>query len=142
MRIIGHGIDIVEVARIAAMLQEHGQRFVTRCFTEAESGYAESSRRRRAEHYAARFACKEAVLKALGTGWRDGVSWRDIEVRRGPSGQPNVLLTGRCAEIADELGIELWHVSLSHTETNAIASVIGSGPAIRTDAQTSRNDSS
>ncbi len=134
MRIIGHGIDIVEVARIGAMLQAHGQRFVTRCFTEAESGYAESARRRRAEHYAARFACKEAVLKALGTGWRDGISWRDIEVRRGPSGQPNVVLTGRCAQIADELGIEHWHVSLSHTDTIATASVIGSGPATGTDA--------
>lgn len=134
MRIIGHGIDIVEVSRIAAMLQEHGQRFVTRCFTEGEAGYADEAHRRRAEHYAARFACKEAVLKALGTGWRDGIAWRDIEVRRGPSGQPNIVLTGRCAELADELGIEHWHVSLSHTATIATASVIGSGPSTGTDA--------
>ena len=133
MRIIGHGVDIVEVARIASMLEAHGERFVTRCFTRAEAGYAESAHHRRAERYAARFACKEAVLKALGTGWRDGIAWRQIEVRREPSGRPSLVLTGRCAEIADDLGIVQWHVSLSHTDTNAIASVLGCGAAFATD---------
>ena len=133
MRIIGHGIDIVEVARIASMLEAHGQRFVTRCFTEAEAGYADAAHRRRAERYAARFACKEAVLKALGTGWRDGIAWRQIEVRREPSGRPSLVLTGRCAELADDLGIVQWHVSLSHTDTNAIASVLGCGAALTAD---------
>ena len=133
MRIIGHGIDIVEVARIAAMLEAHGQRFVSRCFTEAEAGYAEAAHRRRAERYAVRFACKEAVLKALGTGWRDGIDWRQIEVRREPSGRPILVLTGRCAELADDLGIVQWHVSLSHTDTNAIASVLGCGAVLATD---------
>ncbi len=133
MRIIGHGIDIVEVARIASMLEAHGERFVTRCFTEAEAGYAESAQRRRAERYAVRFACKEAVLKALGTGWRDGIAWRQIEVRREPSGRPSLVLTGRCAEIADDLGIVQWHVSLSHTDTSAIASVLGCGAALAAD---------
>ena len=129
MRIIGHGVDIVEVARIATMLEAHGQRFVTRCFTEAEAVYAEAAHRRRAERYAVRFACKEAVMKALGTGWRDGIAWRQIEVRREPSGRPSLVLTGRCAELADDLGIVQWHVSLSHTDTNAIASVLGCGAA-------------
>ncbi len=133
MRIIGHGIDIVEVARIATMLEAHGERFVTRCFTRAEADYAEAAHRRRAERYAARFACKEAVLKALGTGWRDGIAWRQIEVRRAPSGRPSLVLTGRCAEIADDLGIVQWHVSLSHTDTNAIASVLGCGAALAAD---------
>ena len=133
MRIIGHGIDIVEVARIASMLEAHGQRFVTRCFTEAEAGYADAAHRRRTERYAVRFACKEAVLKALGTGWRDGIAWRQMEVRREPSGRPSLVLTGRCAEIADDLGIVQWHVSLSHTETSAIASVLGCGAALAAD---------
>ena len=109
------------------MLQEHGTRFVQRCFTEAEREYAESGPRRRAERYAVRFACKEAVLKALGTGWRSGITWRDVEVRREPSGQPKLALSGRCADLAAELGIVEWHVTLSHTSTNALASVIGSG---------------
>ena len=82
MQIIGHGVDLVDIARIETMLAEHGRRFVQRCFTEREQQYAEASRRHRAQRYAARFACKEAVLKALGTGWRDGIAWRDVEVVR------------------------------------------------------------
>jgi holo-[acyl-carrier protein] synthase len=124
MAIIGHGIDVVEVARIERMLREHGDRFVTRCFTVAERSYADRAARRRAEHYAARFACKEAVLKAMGTGWRDGIEWTDIEVVREGSGQPRVRLSGRAAEIADELGITRWHVSLSHINELAMASAI------------------
>lgn len=127
MRIIAHGIDIVEISRIAAMLNEHGRRFVARCFTDREQAYAESGRRRRPERYAVRFACKEAVLKALGTGWRSGISWLDIEVDRRPSGQPHLTLTGRCAELAAQMNILCWHVSLSHTTDNALASVIGCG---------------
>ena len=87
------------------MLADHGERFTTRCFTEGEQAYSEAAGRTRAERYAARFACKEAVLKALGTGWREGISWRHIEVRRAPSGQPQVALSGRCAELADEMGL-------------------------------------
>lgn len=128
MRIIGHGIDIVEIRRIQAMLASHGERFVERCFTAAERDYAESGRRRRAERYAVRFACKEAVLKALGTGWRQGITWRDVAVARDPSGQPRVVLSGRCAELAARNRIAQWLVSLSHTDELAIASVIGIGP--------------
>jgi len=127
MRVIEHGIDIVEIARIAEMLAEHGERFIDRCFTDAEREYAQASDKRCTERYAVRFACKEAVLKALGTGWRSGISWRDIGVVLEPSGQPRLELSGRCAEIARELGITTWRVSLSHTDTMAIASVIAVG---------------
>ena len=127
MPVIAHGLDLVEIARIEAMLDEHGGRFVQRCFTEGEQRYADAAERRRPERYAARFACKEAVLKALGTGWRDGISWCDIDIGREPSGRPTLRLTGRCAQIAAAQGITQWHVSLSHTDDLAIASVIASG---------------
>lgn len=127
MRIIGHGIDLVEIARIEAMLGEHGSRFTERCFTEAERAYADSSAKRRAERYAARFAAKEAVLKALGTGWRNGIAWRDIEVVIEPSGRPVLRVDGQCAVIGREQQIAEWHLSLSHTDTAAVASVIACG---------------
>lgn len=123
MRIVGHGIDIVEVARVAEMCREHGQRFLDRCFTVAEQAYA-SDRKRRDEHLAGRFAAKEAILKALGTGWRDGIAWTDVEVVLMPSGQPTAVLRGRAAEIAAGLGAAEWSVSISHTETHAVASAI------------------
>ncbi len=127
MHIIAHGVDIVDIHRIENMLQAHGERFIDRCFSQGERNYAESGQRRRAERYAARFACKEAVLKALGTGWRNGISWRDIEVVREPSGQPRLVLSGRCAELARQMRISNWLVSMSHTDTVAIASVISTG---------------
>ncbi len=130
MSVVAHGVDLVEIGRIATMLDEHGRRFVERCFTDREQQYAEAAHRRRAERYAARFACKEAVLKALGTGWRDGISWRDIEVCREPSGRPRLALSGRCAEIADELKIARWDISLSHSGSFAVASVIASGETV------------
>jgi holo-[acyl-carrier protein] synthase len=127
MEIIGHGIDLVEIARIETMLADHGGRFTNRCFTEAERRYAESGERRRAERYAARFACKEAVLKALGTGLRDGIAWTDIDVVIEPSGRPVLKLSGRCAELAAERGIRRWDVSLSHAGGFATASAIACG---------------
>lgn len=128
MRIIGHGIDLVEISRVEQMLAAHGQRFVDRCFTGAEQAYSESGPRRRAERYAARLACKEAVMKALGTGWRSGIAWTQIEVVHDPSGQPQIRLSGRCQDLAADQGIEQWHVSLSHTGLAAIASVLACGP--------------
>jgi holo-[acyl-carrier protein] synthase len=127
MQVIAHGVDLVDIARIEAMLQTHGRRFVERCFTDGERRYADASRRLRAQRYAARFACKEAVLKALGTGWRDGIAWRDIEVTRQPSGSPQVVLAGRCAQLARQQRITRWHVTLSHTPLSAVASVIACG---------------
>lgn len=125
--IIGHGIDLVEIARIERMLDEHGERFATRCFTAAERAYAEASAAVRGERYAARFAAKEAALKALGTGLRDGIDWTDIEVDRTAGGRPFLRLHGRAAEIAASLGIEGWAISLTHAGGMAMASVIATG---------------
>lgn len=124
---LGHGVDIVEVPRIARMLADHAERFAERCFTPAEQAYCSSSARRAAEHYAARFAAKEAVLKALGRGLGEGLSLREIEVVRGPAGEPDLVLHGGAGTIARERGVTRWLISLSHTESLAIASVIGLG---------------
>lgn len=128
MHPLAHGIDLVEVARIAAMCDDHPDKFVERCFTAGERAYC-LGRKRQAEHLAARFAAKEAVLKALGTGLANGLLWTDIEVTRDAEGAPGIRLHGRAVEIAAGRGIRSWLVSLSHTETNAIASVIGVGDA-------------
>ena len=125
MPILGHGIDIVETARIAKLLDEHGQRFLDRVYTAIEQAYANRNAKRRIEHLAGRFAAKEAVLKVLGTGWRGGIAWTDVEIRPEPSGQPIVVLTGESLRIATNLGIVRWHVSISHIETHATASAIG-----------------
>jgi len=125
MPILGHGIDIVETARIRRSVEEHGQRFLDRVFTPAEQAYCAQSVKRYYEHLAGRFAAKEAVLKVLGTGWRGGIAWTDIEVVKEPSGQPKIILSAECARIAKELGIGRWHVSISHIETHATASAIG-----------------
>jgi holo-[acyl-carrier protein] synthase len=125
MPILGHGIDIVETARIRKLVDEHGARFLDRVFTAAEQSYCARSPKRYYEHLAGRFAAKEAVLKVLGTGWRGGIAWTDIEVVKEVSGQPRIVLTGECLRIARELGITSWHVSLSHIETHATASAIG-----------------
>ena len=125
MPIVGHGIDIVETARIKQMVEEHGQRFLDRCFTPAEQAYCARSTKRYFEHLAGRFAAKEAVMKVLGTGWRGGIAWTDIDVVKELSGQPKVALAGECARIAAEQGIARWHLSISHIETHATASAIG-----------------
>lgn len=126
MRIIGHGIDAVEIDRIARSLAEFGDRFLERVFTPAERAYAQQSKRRD-EHLAARFAAKEAVFKALGTGWSGGIAWTDVEVCLEPSGRPFVKLYGRAAEIAYQQAIRAWSLSLTHTKTMAIASAIATG---------------
>ena len=127
MRILGHGIDLVETARIDRMVLEHGERFLGRCFTERERAYAAARPRRRVEHLAGRFAAKEAILKALGTGWTGRIAWTEAEVIRAPSGQPNVALHGCCAQIATKLGITRWWLSISHVNSHAMASAIGVG---------------
>ena len=127
-RVIAHGVDLVEVERIKRSLDEHGERFVMRCFTNAEADYCRSARPPRdIERFAARFAAKEAALKALGTGWADGIAWTDAEVVLAPSGAPSVRLVGKAEKLAQELGITEMLISLSHTSTNAMASVIAVG---------------
>lgn len=125
MPIVGHGIDIIETDRMRQSVSEHGQRFLDRVFTPAEQQYCARNQKRYFEHLAGRFAAKEAVLKVLGTGWRGGIAWTDVEILPEPSGQPVVNLSGECRRIASRLGITRWLVSISHIETHATASAIG-----------------
>lgn len=121
--IVGTGIDIAEVPRIADAMARYGDRFLRRIFTEDEIQYCDS-KANRVERYAARFAAKEAAMKALGTGWSHGVRWRDIEVRRQPGGRPTIAFHGKAAEFAAKLGAAHVALSLSHTKEQAIAQVI------------------
>lgn len=121
--ILGTGIDIVEVPRIAQSIERFGERFLQRVFTAAEIRYCET-KANRAERFAARFAAKEAAMKAIGTGLRGGVSWRDFEVGREPGGRPTMLLHGKAAQVAAGLGVRRSHLSVSHTEEHAVAYVI------------------
>jgi holo-[acyl-carrier protein] synthase len=125
--VLGHGIDIVETERVRRLVEEHRQRFLDRCFTPAEQAYCARSQKRYYEHLAGRFAAKEAVLKVLGTGWRSGIAWTDMEILPDTMGKPEVQLTGVCREIAEKNGIRRWMVSISHIETHATASAIGLG---------------
>lgn len=124
MNVVAHGVDFVEIRRIADMHRRYGERFLDRVFTPAEQEYCRS-RKRCLEHLAGRFAAKEAVLKVLGTGWRHGIAWTDIEVRNAASGEPGVTLGGRCSELARLRGIVRVLISISHTDTHAMASAIG-----------------
>ena len=121
--IVGTGIDIAEVPRIREVIERHGERFLKRIFTEGEIQYCES-KANRVERYAARFAAKEAGMKAIGTGWNHGVRWRDIEVARQPGGRPTLLLHGKAAEFAAKLGATNIALSLTHTAEQAFAQVI------------------
>ena len=121
--IVGTGIDIAEVPRIAESIERFGERFLRRLFTDGEIRYCDS-KANRIERYAARFAAKEAAMKALGTGWNRGVRWRDIEVVRQPGGRPTITFRGKAAEFAALLGAKNVALSLSHTPEQAIASVI------------------
>ncbi len=125
MNIVGHGIDLVDCSRIQDAIGKHGDRFLKRVYTESELEYCQG-RKREIEHLAGRFAAKEAVLKVLGTGWRNGIAWTDVEVVNEGSGKPRVILRGRCREIADQQGMASILVSISHTETTAIASAVAS----------------
>jgi holo-[acyl-carrier protein] synthase len=121
--IVGTGIDITEVPRIAEAIERHGERFLRRIYTENEISYCDS-KANRIERYAARFAAKEAAMKALGTGWNHGVRWRDVEVCRQPGGRPTMAFHGKAAEFFTKLGASHSALSLSHTAEQAIAQVI------------------
>lgn len=123
MDVVAHGVDMVECSRIKEMKDRYGKRFLQRVFTKTELQYC-LGKKREVEHLAGRFAVKEAVLKVLGTGWRRGINWTDIEVVNEPSGQPRVRLSGRCRELADQRGLGEILISISHIETHAIASAI------------------
>ncbi|TWT67685.1 Holo-[acyl-carrier-protein] synthase [Posidoniimonas polymericola] len=118
--IVGIGTDIIETLRIAKMIERHGELFINRVYTEHEIKYC-SSQRAATQHYAGRWAAKEAVLKALGTGWVRGISWRDIEVYKQASGAPVVRLQGGARDALERSGIHRIHVSISHCRSHATA---------------------
>jgi holo-[acyl-carrier protein] synthase len=120
MEIVGIGTDIVECLRIGRMIEQHGELFLTRVFTEREVCYCQQ-RKRATEHFAGRWAAKEAILKCLGTGWSRGLSWTDIEVRNDPDGKPIVLMCGAAKDIAQSLRIADILLSISHCRTYATA---------------------
>ncbi len=124
--IVGVGVDLVRIGRIRRAMERWQDRFLARVFTAEELAYA---RRRRdpAEHLAARFAAKEATLKALGTGLTLGVRWREMEVRRGRGERPRLSVTGRTAELSAERGVRALHVSLAHDGEYAMAQVVAEG---------------
>jgi|SRR3954447_22458190 holo-[acyl-carrier protein] synthase len=121
--IVGTGVDITEVPRIAKAMERYGERFLRRIYTDAEIAYCQS-KHNRIERFAARFAAKEAALKAIGTGLRMGISWREVEVTRLPGGRPTVSFHGVAGRFATKLGMKRAHLSLSHTEEHAIAYVV------------------
>lgn len=124
--IIGIGIDLVRIARIRRMMERWQDRFLERVFTPDEVAYA-VRRRDPAEHLAARFAAKEATLKALGTGLTMGVRWREMEVRRARGEPPRLVLSGRTAAIGAARGVRVLHVSLTHDGDYAMAHVLAEG---------------
>ena len=124
--ILGTGVDLAEVARIRASSERYGERFTRRIFTDREIAYAER-KANKYERYAARFAAKEAGMKALGTGWSGGITWKDLEVTNLPSGRPTLALHGVARAVADRLGVQSIHVSLTHTSEQALAWVLLEG---------------
>jgi holo-[acyl-carrier protein] synthase len=121
--ILGIGTDVAEVARIRQSIERYGNRFLGRLYTDGERVYA-SSKANAAERYAARFAAKEAGMKAIGTGWSRGVTWKDFEVLNEPSGRPVLVLRGVARQIADRMGVKSISISLTHTADVAYAIVI------------------
>ena len=121
--IVGIGIDLAEVSRIREAIERHGQRFIQRIYTEKEIAYVER-KANKYERYAARFAAKEAGMKAVGTGWKRGVRWRDFEVTNLPSGRPTLQLHGEAAKFAESLGVRNIALSITHTAAEGMAIVI------------------
>jgi len=124
--ILGTGVDLAEVDRIRAAIARYGRRFIERIYTPAEIAYVER-KANRFERYAGRFAAKEAGMKAIGTGWKRGVRWHDFEVANLPSGRPTLKLHGEAARIADQLGVKLISLSITHTSELGMAHVILEG---------------
>lgn len=121
--IVGTGVDLAEVDRIQRSAERFGRRFIERVFTPGEIAYAER-KANKYERFAARFAAKEAGMKAIGTGWKRGVRWRDFEVVNLPSGKPTLRFHGKAAEYAARLGVRNVALSITHTKSTALAHVI------------------
>jgi holo-[acyl-carrier protein] synthase len=124
--ILGTGIDLAEVPRVRAAIERYGRRFIERIYTPAEIACVER-KANRYERYAARFAAKEAGMKAIGTGWRHGVRWQDFEVVNLPSGRPTLKLGGVAARVAERLGVRAISLSLTHTAQQGMAFVVLEG---------------
>ena len=121
--IVGTGVDLAEVPRIQASIERYGDKFIQRIYTPAEIAYVER-KANKYERYAARFAAKEAGMKAIGTGWRRGVRWQDFEVANLPSGKPTLRLHGAAARHAAKLGVKNVSLSITHTAQLGMAHVI------------------
>ncbi|MGN6545615.1 MAG: holo-ACP synthase [Aureliella sp.] len=118
--IYGIGTDITECVRIAQMIDKHGELFLTRVYTQQEIAYC-SARRSAIQHYAGRWAAKEAVLKSIGTGWSRGIHWTDIEVVNAVGGKPSIVIGGAARQICEQRGIGEVLISISHSRNYAIA---------------------
>ena len=119
-KILGIGVDIIECLRIAQMIERHGEMFISRVYTEYEIQYCQV-RKAATQHFAGRWAAKEAILKSLGTGWQKGISWRDLEVRNDVAGKPIVALRGGARDVCETRGIADILVSISHCRSHAVA---------------------
>ncbi len=126
MDIFGIGTDITECLRIARMIERHGELFLERVYTPEEIRYCQN-RMQATQHFTGRWAAKEAMLKALGTGWIKGITWRDVEVRNEPSGKPIALVHGGAKEVMQQRGITDLLISISHCRTHATAYAIAVG---------------
>ena len=124
--IVGVGTDITECLRIARMIERYGETFLRRVYTANEIQYCHS-RNQTTQHFAGRWAAKEAILKALGIGWRPGISWHDLEIRAEPSGRPVVALRGGAREALEQAGVVQVLVSISHCRTHAVAYALALG---------------
>jgi holo-[acyl-carrier protein] synthase len=124
--LIGTGVDMIEIERIAHSIERYGDRFLRRVYTDHEIAYC-SRKRASAESFAARFAAKEAGAKALGTGISKGVTWNEFQIEREPGGRPVLELRGRAALLAKELGVRTISLSLTHTGSLAMATVVMEG---------------
>ena len=123
MAVVSTGVDIVEVDRFQEVILRRGDRFLDRVFTPGEREYCDA-RPRPIIHYAGRFAVKEAVLKVIRTGWVKGISWHDVEVELGPSGEPSARLSGGARQVAEAKGMAAIHISISHSDHYAVATAV------------------
>lgn len=124
--VIGIGTDIIECSRILQMIEKHGDVFLQRVYTQEEITYC-SGRKAANQHYAGRWAAKEAVLKALGTGWAHGIQWTDVEVVNQQGGKPIIVLTNKALEISRDMGIVDMMISISHCKDYATAYATATG---------------
>lgn len=126
MNVIGIGTDIIQCSRIQGMIDKHDDVFITRVYTAGEIDYC-SARKAFVQHYAGRWAAKEAILKAMGTGWAKGIQWTDIEIVNQPGGKPSVKLNGEARKICDSMGIVEVLISISHCNefATAFATAVG-----------------